>query len=106
MVSGKTAALQIMWFIFIVTFIMLLTKRNFIFIAIFFDLEKAFFVWKIGMTLIFRGHLPTFTDGFLSNQLFKFRAGSTLSDRYEQEMDVPQGSILSAVLFSLTFMIL
>ena len=29
------------------------------------------------------------------------RAGSTLSDTYEQEMSVPQGSILSPVLFSL-----
>ena len=40
-------------------------------------------------------------DGFLSHQLFQVRAGSTLSDRYEQEMDVPQGSILSPVCFSL-----
>ena len=29
------------------------------------------------------------------------RAGSALSDTYEQEIDVPQGSILSPVLFSL-----
>ena len=29
------------------------------------------------------------------------RAGSTLSDTYEQEMGVPQGSILSPVLYSL-----
>ena len=29
------------------------------------------------------------------------RAGSTLSDTYEQEMGAPQGSILSLVLFSL-----
>ena len=28
------------------------------------------------------------------------RAGSTLSDTYEQEIGVPQGSILSLVLFS------
>ena len=53
-----------------------------------------------------RGQLPTFIDGFLSHWLFQVSAGSILSDMYEQEMDVPQGSILSAVLFSLTFMIL
>ena len=51
--------------------------------------------------LNFRGHLPTFIDGFLSHRLFQVRAGSTLSDTYEQEMGVPQGSILSLVLFSL-----
>ena len=51
--------------------------------------------------LDFRGHMPTFIDGFLSHRLFQVRAGSTLSDTYEQEMGVPQGSILSSVLFSL-----
>ena len=45
--------------------------------------------------------MPTFIDGFLSHRLFQVRAGSTLSDTYEQEMGVPQGSILSPVLFSL-----
>ena len=45
--------------------------------------------------------MPTFIDGFLSHQLFQVRAGSTLFDTYEQEMGVPQGSILSSVLFSL-----
>ena len=45
--------------------------------------------------------MPTFIDGFLSHQLFQVRAGSTLFDTYEQEMGVPQGSILSPVLFSL-----
>ena len=29
------------------------------------------------------------------------RAGSTLADMYEQEMDIPQGSALSPVLFRL-----
>ena len=51
--------------------------------------------------LDFRGHLPTFIDGFLSHRLFEVRTGSTLSDTYEHKMGVPQGSILSPVLFSL-----
>ena len=45
--------------------------------------------------------LPTLVDGFLSRRLFQVRSGSTLSDTYEREMGVPQGSILSPVLFSL-----
>ena len=44
-------------------------------------------------------YLPTLW--FLSHRLFQVRAGSTLSDTYEQEMGVPQGSILSPILFSL-----
>ena len=69
-------------------------------LAIFFDLEKAYnTTWKHGVLsdhydLDFQGHLPTFIDGFLSHRLFQVRAGSTLSDTYEQEMGVPQGSIL------------
>ena len=76
-------------------------------LAIFFDLEKAYdTTWKHGILsdlhdLDFRGHLPTFIDGFLSHRLFQVRAGSTLSDTHEQEMGVPQGSIWSPVLFSL-----
>ena len=68
-------------------------------LSIFFDLEKAYdTTWKHGILsnlydLDFRGHLPTFIDGFLSHRLFQVRAGSTLSDTYEQEMGVPQGSI-------------
>ena len=84
---------------------MLLPKKEHV-IAIF-DLEKAYdTAWKHGILsdlydLGFRGHLPTFIDGFLSHRLFQVRAGYTLSDTYEQEMGVSQGSILSPVLFSL-----
>ena len=54
----------------------------------FFDLEKAYdTTWKHSILsdlydLDFRGHLPTFIDGFLSHRLFRMRAGSTLSDTY------------------------
>ena len=51
--------------------------------------------------LDFRGHLPTFLQGFPSHRLFQVRAGSTLSDTYEQEMGVSRGSILSPLNFSL-----
>ena len=104
-VFGKTVALQIIWFDLIVTFVMLLPKKEHV-LAIFFDLEKAYgTTWKHGIPsdfydLDFRGHLPTFIDGFLSHRLFQVRPGSTLPDTYEQEIGVPQGSILSPVLFS------
>ena len=76
-------------------------------LAIFFDPEKAYdTTWKHSILsdlydLDFRGRLPTFIDRFLSHRLFQVRAGSALSDTYEQEIDVPQGSILSPVLFNL-----
>ena len=76
-------------------------------IAIFFDMGKAYdTTWKHGILcdlydFDFRGHLPTFIDGFLSHRLFQLRAGLTLSDTYEQEMGVFQGSILSPVPFNL-----
>ena len=77
-------------------------KKEHVF-AIFFDLDTT---WKHCILsdlydLDFRGHLPTLIEGFLSHRLFQVRAGSTLSDMYEQEMGVPQGSILSPILFSL-----
>ena len=76
-------------------------------LAIFFVLEKAYdTTWKNGILsdiydLDFRGHLLTFIDEFLFHRLFQVRAGSTLSDTYEQETGVPKGSILAPVLFSL-----
>ena len=46
-----------------------------------------------------RGRLPCFIEGFLRNINFCVRLGSCLSDLHEQEMGVPQGSILSVTLF-------
>ena len=48
-----------------------------------------------------RGHMATFISKFLSNRKFSVRIGGTLSDMYNQEEGVPQGSILSVTLFSL-----
>ena len=76
-------------------------------LTIFFDLEKAYdTTWKHGIladlwNLGFRGHLPRFIQSFLSERSFRVRVGSTLSELHEQEMGVPQGSILSPVLFSI-----
>ena len=76
-------------------------------LTLFFDLEKAYDItWKHGILadlwdLGFRGHLPRFIQSFLSERSFRVRVGSTLSELHEQEMGVPQGSILSPALFSI-----
>ena len=76
-------------------------------VSVFFDLEKAYdTTWKYGILkdlsdMGLRGRLPIFISQFLSDRNFKVRVGSTLSDPFEQEMGVPQGSILSPTLFSI-----
>ena len=75
--------------------------------SVFFDLESAYdTTWKCGIMSDLhdcglRGRLAFFINAFLDNRLFSVRVGSTLSDPHEQEMGVPQGSILSVTLFSL-----
>ena len=76
-------------------------------VAVFFDLEKAYdTTWKYGILndlhdLGLKGRLPSFISNFLSDREFKVRVGSTLSDMHQQEMGVPQGSILSVTLFNI-----
>jgi len=48
-----------------------------------------------------RGRLPLFIESFLKNRRFHVRLGSSYSDLFEQEMGIPQGSILSVTLFGL-----
>ena len=74
-------------------------------VSIFFNLEKAYdTTWKYGILknlhdMDLRGRLPSFIQNFLSEKKFQFRVGTSLSDFYDQEMGVPQGSILSVILF-------
>ena len=76
-------------------------------VAVFFDLEKAYdTTWKYGImkdlyNMGFRGRLPIFISNFLSNRHFRVRVNATLSDIHNQELGVPQGSILSVTLFSI-----
>ena len=76
-------------------------------VAIFFYLEKAYDTkWKYGIMkdlhdIGLRGRLPNFISNFLSDRYFNVRIGSTLSDTFEQEQGVPQGSILSPTLFNI-----
>lgn len=76
-------------------------------VSVLFDLEKAYdTTWKYGIlqdlaSLDFIGNLPIFIAKFLSNRHFYVRLHSTMSDLFVQEMGVPQGSILSPLLFNL-----
>jgi hypothetical protein len=74
---------------------------------VFFDLEKAYdTTWKHGILQDLHdagphGRMPDFISRFLSGRQFRVRVGSHLSDVYQQEMGVPQGSILFVTLFIL-----
>ena len=63
-------------------------------------MEKAYdTTWKYSLfkdlhNIGLKGHLPNFIKYFLGNKL-------KISDNFEQEMGVPQGSILSVKLFSI-----
>ena len=63
-------------------------------------------VWKHGVIrdlhkVGLRGRMPMFIQNFLSNRVFRVHLGSMFSNIYEQDMGVPQGSILSVTLFIL-----
>lgn len=75
--------------------------------AVFFDIEKAFdTTWrhKILQTLHkwgLRGNLPLYIKNFLTQRTFKVKVNGKYSNVYTQENGVPQGSVLSAVLFNI-----
>ena len=75
--------------------------------SIFFDLEKAYdTTWKYGILkdlfdMGLKGKLFIFISNFLSDREFNVRVNSTYSDIQEQEIGVPQGSILSVTLLGI-----
>jgi Reverse transcriptase (RNA-dependent DNA polymerase) len=83
-----------------------LTKQHVV--AILFDLEKAYdTTWRYGILRTvhswgIRGHLPTFITHFLTERHFRVRVGNVLSRSIYQENGVPQGSVLSVVLFEIS----
>jgi ribonuclease HI len=76
-------------------------------VTIFFDLEKAYdTTWKYGIMkdlhdMGLRGRLPNFINSFLKDCKFQVRIGATLSNTFDQEVGVPQGSILSPTCFNI-----
>ena len=75
--------------------------------VVFFNLEKAYdTTWKYGIVrdlknLSLEGRMVVFLKNFLQDRRFKVRIGNILSEEKEQEMGVPQGSVLSVKLFSI-----
>ena len=76
-------------------------------VAVLFDLEKAYdTIWPYGKLkdlkdLGQQGRLPIFIKHFLEDQTFQTRINNTLSDPKQQETGVPQGSILSVIIFKI-----
>ena len=80
--------------------------------AIFFDLEKTYdTTWKYGVMkdlheLGIKGRLPQFIKGFLSNRKFRVYVDTTFSSVKNQDVGVPQGSILAVTLFNIIIIII
>ena len=55
----------------------------------------------IANSLGLHGRLPCFIEGFLKNRQFSARLGACLSGLFDQEMGVPQRSVISVTLFAL-----
>merc|ERR1711862_1040873 len=76
-------------------------------IAVFLDIEKAYdMLWRYSITkamseLGFTGNLPNFIINFLSDRYIRVRVGDKLSDAFLIENGIPQGSVLSCLLFSM-----
>ena len=83
----------------------MLSSRKEHLVAVFFDLEKAYdTTWRYGILKTLhdwglRGSLPTFVAKFMAERYFRVRVGNTLSNEHLQENGVPQGSVLSVLLF-------
>jgi len=76
-------------------------------VAIFFDLEKAFDKIHQGAIILklqelnIKGRMLSFLTDFLNSRTFKIRLGNHISTSRIQETGVPQGSVVSPLLFNL-----
>ena len=80
-------------------------SRRHHFIAVFFDIQKAYdTAWRRGIlqnlhSFGLRGNLPGFIRGFLSNRRVRVRLADTQSAECVVEEGIPQGSVLSCSCF-------
>ena len=78
-------------------------------LAVFFDLEKAFdTIWKSQITqqLVdwnIKGRILIFIENFLTDRTYAVRLGSVISSSCHLSNGVPQGSVLSPILFNIGF---
>ena len=76
-------------------------------ISIFFDIEKAYdMTWRHGIirdlhTYGLRGKLLIYIKEFLKERYFRVKVNNFISREYSQENGVPQGSVLSVLLFAI-----
>ncbi|GBM30073.1 putative RNA-directed DNA polymerase from transposon X-element [Araneus ventricosus] len=74
-------------------------------VSIFFDMEKAYdLIWRHGILkdssdIGLTGNLPLFIKKNLQTRIFQILIGNILSDNFNQQEGVPQGSVLSMLLF-------
>ncbi|GFX26010.1 probable RNA-directed DNA polymerase from transposon X-element [Trichonephila clavipes] len=74
-------------------------------ISVFFDIKKAYDTsWRYGIlrdlyAMDIRGNLPVFIKNFLNHRSFQVRLRSFYSNIFIQEQGVPQGSVVSVLLF-------
>ena len=77
-------------------------------IAVFFDLKKAYdTTWKFGILkklkeVGLKGNLPIIIGAFLEGRKLRVKVGNILSEVYMVEEGLPQGSVLSCTLFTLS----
>ncbi len=75
--------------------------------AVFFEVEKAYdMIWKEGLMIkldmmSITGIIYNWIKDFLADRFIQVRIGKVLSGRYMVENGIPQGSIISPILFSI-----
>lgn len=76
-------------------------------VSLFLDIEKAFdrvpkhkILNQLGKWNI-NGKLPKYINAFLTDRHIRVRLGNCFSSQYKMENDIPQGSVLSCILFNI-----